>query len=194
MASDGLSDGRAISPRRPRGHRLQPHRREGRKVGGRARRQGGATPKEAAEAPSSSSPASATTTTSARDARRGRWRLAGMKKGAILIDNTTASATVARELHAAAKAEGLRFPRRAGFGRTGGRRERPADGHGRRRRGRLRAGRAGDRRLRQDGRLMGPAGAGQLTKMVNQICIAGLVQGLSEASTSPKRPASTSRR
>ena len=33
--------------------------------------------------------------------------------------------------------------------------------------------------------LMGPAGAGQLTKMVNQICIAGIVQGLAEGSTSP---------
>ena len=40
---------------------------------------------------------------------------------------------------------------------------------------------------------MGPPGAGQLTKMVNQICIAGLVQGLAEASHFARRPASTSR-
>ena len=39
--------------------------------------------------------------------------------------------------------------------------------------------------------LLGPSGAGQLAKMVNQICIAGLVQGLSEASRSDRRPAST---
>jgi 3-hydroxyisobutyrate dehydrogenase-like beta-hydroxyacid dehydrogenase len=42
--------------------------------------------------------------------------------------------------------------------------------------------------------LMGPAGAGQLTKMVNQICIAGLVQGCRRASISPSAPGSTSRR
>ena len=46
--------------------------------------------------------------------------------------------------------------------------------------GDLREGQAGHRLLRQMVGLMGPAGSGQLTKMVNQICIAGLVQGLSE--------------
>jgi 3-hydroxyisobutyrate dehydrogenase len=42
--------------------------------------------------------------------------------------------------------------------------------------------------------LMGPTGAGQLTKMVNQICIAGLVQGLPKASISASRPVSTCKR
>ena len=41
---------------------------------------------------------------------------------------------------------------------------------------------------------MGPAGSGQLTKMVNQICIAGLVQGLAEAHHFASRPASTSQK
>ena len=41
---------------------------------------------------------------------------------------------------------------------------------------------------------MGPSGSGQLTKMVNQICIAGLVQGLAEGIISPSGPASTSSR
>ena len=103
-----------------------------------------------------------------------------MKKGAIFVDNTTASAAVARELDEAARAGGFGFV------------DAPVSG-----------GQAGaengvltvmcggsqadfdtakpviDAFARMVG-LMGPAGAGQLTKMVNQICIAGLVQGLSE--------------
>ncbi|KQW28750.1 oxidoreductase [Rhizobium sp. Root274] len=106
--------------------------------------------------------------------------LAGMKSGAILIDSTTASAEVARELAEAAAARGCGFI------------DAPVSG-----------GQAGaengvltvmcggepdvfekakpviDAYARMVG-LMGPAGAGQLTKMVNQICIAGLVQGLAE--------------
>ena len=105
----------------------------------------------------------------------------GMTPGAIFVDHTTASATVARELYAAAKDVGLHFI------------DAPVSG-----------GQAGA----QNGALtvmcggeavafdvvkpvglafskafarMGDAGAGQLTKMVNQICIAGLVQSLSEA-------------
>jgi 3-hydroxyisobutyrate dehydrogenase len=103
-----------------------------------------------------------------------------MSKGAIFIDNTTASATLARELETAARESGFGFL------------DAPVSG-----------GQAGaengvltvmvggeqdtfDKALpvidcyaRMVG-LMGPAGSGQLTKMVNQICIAGLVQGLSE--------------
>jgi 3-hydroxyisobutyrate dehydrogenase len=106
--------------------------------------------------------------------------IAGMKKGAVLVDNTTASAAVARELGEAAAAKGVGFL------------DAPVSG-----------GQAGaengvltvmvggeqatfdkakpviDSYARMVG-LMGPVGAGQLTKMVNQICIAGLVQGLSE--------------
>ncbi|NKN36627.1 NAD(P)-dependent oxidoreductase [Agrobacterium sp. a22-2] len=107
--------------------------------------------------------------------------LAGMKSGAILIDNTTASAEVARELDAAAKAKGCGFIDAPVSGGQAGaengvltvmcggedavfERARPVI----------------DAYARMVG-LMGPAGAGQLTKMVNQICIAGVVEGLAEA-------------
>ncbi len=60
-------------------------------------------------APISSSPASATTTTSARSRSATTARIAGMRKGAIYIDNTTASAAVARELAAAAEKRGVGF-------------------------------------------------------------------------------------
>ena len=103
-----------------------------------------------------------------------------LKSGAVFIDNTTASADVARELYAAAESERRRLPGCAGVRRPGGRGERRADRHGRRRRRDLRQGRADHRALRKGSKLIGPAGSGQLTKMVNQICIAGLVQGLAE--------------
>ena len=107
--------------------------------------------------------------------------LAGMTEGAVLVDHTTALATVARELHAAARARGVHFM------------DAPVSG-----------GQAGA----ENGQLtvlcgaeqnvfdrvapviaayakactrMGEVGSGQLAKMVNQICIAGVVQGLSEA-------------
>ncbi|AMS42046.1 MULTISPECIES: NAD(P)-dependent oxidoreductase [Aminobacter] len=103
-----------------------------------------------------------------------------MKKGAIFIDNTTASAEVARELDTAAKAGGFHFldaPVSGGQAgaengvltvMVGGEQE-PFE----------RARPVIDSFARMVG-LMGPAGAGQLTKMINQICIAGLVQGLAE--------------
>ena len=104
-----------------------------------------------------------------------------MKPGAIFIDNTTASADVARELHGAAKARGLGFLDAPVSGGQAGaenglltvmvggdedvfRRAEPVITHYARRVA-----------------LIGPAGAGQLTKMVNQIAIGGLLQGLSEA-------------
>ena len=73
-----------------------------------------------------------------------------------------------------------RFPRRSGVRWTGGRRKRRADNHGRRRGGRVRAGEPILEVYARAVRRLGPAGAGQLTKMVNQICIAGVLQGLSE--------------
>ncbi|QOF71247.1 NAD(P)-dependent oxidoreductase [Aminobacter sp. SR38] len=103
-----------------------------------------------------------------------------MKKGAIFIDNTTASAEVARELDTAAKTGGFHFldaPVSGGQAgaengvltvMVGGEQE-PFE----------RARPVIDSFARMVG-LMGPAGAGQLTKMINQICIAGLVQGLAE--------------
>ncbi len=106
--------------------------------------------------------------------------LAGMKKGAILADHTTASAEVARELYAAAKAKGVDFLDAPVSGGQAGAQN-----------GKLTIMVGGDAEpfgraepvMAHYGRavtLMGPAGSGQLTKMVNQICIAGTVQGLSE--------------
>jgi 3-hydroxyisobutyrate dehydrogenase-like beta-hydroxyacid dehydrogenase len=106
---------------------------------------------------------------------------AGMKKGAIFVDHTTASANVARELYAAAKAQGLNFIDAPVSGGQGGAQN-----------GLLTVMCGGDAPIFELTKpaamafsraytLMGESGAGQLTKMVNQVCIAGLVQGLSEA-------------
>ena len=104
-----------------------------------------------------------------------------LKSGAVLIDHTTASATIARELHAAARERGagaLDAP--VSGGQSG------AEG------GTLTVMVGGDeadfakakpviQTYARAVNLIGPSGAGQLTKMVNQICIAGLIQGLAEA-------------
>jgi len=106
--------------------------------------------------------------------------LAGTKAGALLVDHTTASANVARELFAAAKAHGVHFvdaPVSGGeAGAINGMLTVMCGGES-----------AAFERAKPVGMafskaftLMGDSGAGQLTKMVNQICIAGLVQGLSE--------------
>ena len=106
--------------------------------------------------------------------------LAGMKKGAVLIDHTTASADVARKVFEAARSKGIDFIDAPVSGGQAGAEN-----------GKLTVmcggGEAAFDRAKpvmdSYGRavtLLGPAGAGQLTKMVNQICIAGLVQGLSE--------------
>ncbi len=107
--------------------------------------------------------------------------LAGMKPGAVLVDHTTASADVARELYAAARAAGLQFVDAPVSGGQAGAQN-----------GALTVMCGGDAAAFEFVKpvgmafskaftLMGDSGAGQLTKMVNQICIAGLVQGLSEA-------------
>ena len=104
-----------------------------------------------------------------------------MRPGAIFVDHTTASADVARELHAAAKAKGLSFIDAPVSGGQAG-----AEA------GQLTVMCGGDtaafeaaepmiRNYAKAVRLMGPAGSGQLAKMVNQIAIGGLLQGLSEA-------------
>ena len=106
---------------------------------------------------------------------------AAMDEGSIFIDNTTASAGVARELHAAASAVGLGFIDAPVSGGQAG-----AEG------GILTVMCGGDEAdftraepvIGSFGRIVnriGGPGAGQQAKMVNQICIAGLVQGLSEA-------------
>ncbi|MEH6728895.1 MAG: NAD(P)-dependent oxidoreductase, partial [Hyphomicrobiales bacterium] len=105
---------------------------------------------------------------------------ASMKPGSIFVDNTTASAEVARELRAAADASKFEFLDAPVSGGQAGAEN-----------GVLTVMVGGDKAVfdraepiissyaRMVGH-MGPTGAGQLTKMVNQICIAGLVQGLSE--------------
>src|SRR5438128_2355671 len=104
----------------------------------------------------------------------------GVKKGAVLVDHTTASAAIARELYAEAQKRGFDFVDAPVSGGQAGAEN-----------GVLTVMCGGD-----DGpygraepviaayarmcKLLGPSGSGQLAKMVNQICIAGLVQGLAE--------------
>jgi 3-hydroxyisobutyrate dehydrogenase-like beta-hydroxyacid dehydrogenase len=106
---------------------------------------------------------------------------AGMKPGAVFVDHTTASAEVARELHAAARQQGLHFIDAPVSGGQAGAVN-----------GVLTVMCGGDAEPFAAARpvvmayaractLLGPSGAGQLAKMVNQICIAGLLQGLAEA-------------
>ncbi|HEX4079246.1 MAG TPA: NAD(P)-dependent oxidoreductase [Rhizomicrobium sp.] len=104
-----------------------------------------------------------------------------MKPGAVFVDHTTASAAIARELAEAAKSRGLGFVDAPVSGGEQGARN-----------GKLTimcGGSEADyekaapvmQTYARHCQRMGEAGAGQLTKMVNQICIAGIVQGLSEA-------------
>ena len=106
--------------------------------------------------------------------------LAGTQAGALLVDHTTASANVARELFAAAKAKGVHFVDAPVSGGEAGAIN-----------GMLTVMCGGESAAFERAKpvamafakaftLMGESGAGQLTKMVNQVCIAGLVQGLSE--------------
>ena len=103
------------------------------------------------------------------------------KKSSIYIDNTTASANIARELYKEAKTKGFSFLDAPISGGQAG-----AEG------GTLTVMVGGDEISYKKAepiidcyskkiKLLGPSGSGQLTKMVNQICIAGVVQGLSEA-------------
>ena len=104
----------------------------------------------------------------------------GMAKGAIFIDNTTASADVARELAADAKKRGIGFlDAPVSGGQAGAENGVLTVMVGGSKATFTKAKPVIDAYARMVG-LMGPAGSGQLTKMVNQICIAGLVQGLSE--------------
>jgi 3-hydroxyisobutyrate dehydrogenase len=106
---------------------------------------------------------------------------AGMRKGAILIDHTTASADVARELSADAGKRGLQFVDAPVSGGQAGAQN-----------GMLTVMCGGDQAAFDAAKpvamafaraftLLGASGSGQLAKMVNQVAIAGLVQGLSEA-------------
>ena len=105
----------------------------------------------------------------------------GMKKGAVFIDHTTASAEIARELYGDAKKRGFGFIDAPVSGGQAGAENGVLT---------VMCGGDADAYARADPviaayarmcKLLGAAGSGQLTKMVNQICIAGIVQGLSEA-------------
>src|SRR2546423_14531641 len=113
--------------------------------------------------------------------------LAGMKRGAILVDHTTASASVAREVHAKAREKGFGFVDAPVSGGQAGAVN-----------GQLgimcgseaaifeRAKPVIDAYAKMAALIGGP-GSGQLTKMVNQICIVGLAEGLAEAVGFPQR-------
>jgi 3-hydroxyisobutyrate dehydrogenase len=106
---------------------------------------------------------------------------AGMKTGAVLVDHTTASAEVARELGAAAHQLGLQFidaPVSGGnLGAINGALTVMCGGQAQA----FEAMKPVAMAFSKAVTLLGPHGAGQLAKMVNQIAIAGLLQGLSEA-------------
>ena len=106
---------------------------------------------------------------------------AGMKAGAIFIDHTTASASVARELNVHASHQGLHFvdaPVSGGqAGAQNGMLTVMCGGAS----AAFEAAKPVAMAFSRAFTLLGDSGAGQLAKMVNQICIAGLVQGLSEA-------------
>jgi|TARA_B100000700_G_scaffold141053_1_gene157019 3-hydroxyisobutyrate dehydrogenase len=104
-----------------------------------------------------------------------------IKKGAVYIDNTTASATIAREIYDHSKKNGFGFLDAPVSGGQAGAEN-----------GALTVMVGGDKEdfdkakdkidcYSKKVKLLGKSGSGQLAKMVNQICIAGLVQGLSEA-------------
>jgi 3-hydroxyisobutyrate dehydrogenase len=106
---------------------------------------------------------------------------AGMASGAIFVDHTTASAEVARELHAIAAEKGIGFIDAPVSGGQAGAEN-----------GLLTVMCGGEAATfatvepiigdyARACRLLGPVGSGQLAKMMNQICIAGIVQGLAEA-------------
>ena len=110
----------------------------------------------------------------------GNGAFGGVKKGAVFVDHTTASAEIARELYAAARKGGFDFVDAPVSGGQAGAQNGvltvmcggDAEAYGR-----------AEKVIAAYARmckLLGPPGSGQLTKMVNQICIAGLVQGLSE--------------
>jgi len=113
--------------------------------------------------------------------------LAGMDQGGIIVDHTTASATIAREIHAAAAEKGVGFLDAPVSGGQAGAES-----------GQLTVMIGGDEDVFERAEpvidcyakaitRIGPVGSGQLAKMVNQICIAGVVQGLSEGLHFAKR-------
>ena len=182
---------------RARADRLQPHRREGGEMGGRAWRPRAPTRRaRRPRAPTSSSPASATTTTSAPWRSATTARSPACSTGAIYIDNTTASAdgrraSSRRRPRSAASASSMRrspaarpAPRTAQLTVMVG-----GDA------GDLRQGEAGDRLLRQDGRADG-AGRRRASspRWSTRSASPASCRASPKASTSPRRPGSTWRR
>lgn len=112
---------------------------------------------------------------------------AGMTKSAVFVDHTTASAEIARELHAAARAGGFDFiDAPVSGGQAGAENGALTVMCG----GEAEPFNRAERVIAAYARacnLLGAPGAGQLAKMVNQICIAGVVQGLSEGIHFAKR-------
>lgn len=106
---------------------------------------------------------------------------AGMKPGAIFVDHTTASASVARELFTAARQIGLKFVDAPVSGGQAGAQNGVLTVMCGGEAAAFEAVKPVGMAFSKAFTLMGESGAGQLTKMVNQICIAGLLQGLSEA-------------
>jgi 3-hydroxyisobutyrate dehydrogenase len=112
---------------------------------------------------------------------------AGMQKGAVFVDHTTASAEIARELYDEAKQRGFDFVDAPVSGGQAGAENGVLTV--------MCGGESGPYARAEPViaayarmcKLLGPAGSGQLTKMVNQICIAGLVQGLAEGIHFAKR-------
>ncbi|MDP1628271.1 NAD(P)-dependent oxidoreductase [Parvibaculum sp.] len=103
-----------------------------------------------------------------------------MAQGTIFVDHTTASAAVARELYGEAKARGISFiDAPVSGGQAGAENGVLTVMAGGDEAAFAKAERAISAYARM-AKLLGPSGAGQLTKMVNQICIAGLVEGLAE--------------
>jgi 3-hydroxyisobutyrate dehydrogenase-like beta-hydroxyacid dehydrogenase len=103
-----------------------------------------------------------------------------LERGAVFVDHTTTSARLACELSETARASGIAFLDAPVSGGQGGAEQ-----------GRLTVMMGGEqdafelalpliRSYAREARLLGPAGSGQLAKMVNQICIAGLIEGLAE--------------
>jgi 3-hydroxyisobutyrate dehydrogenase len=112
---------------------------------------------------------------------------ASLEKSAVFVDHTTASAVVARELNGIAKAQGFGFVDAPISGGQAGAEAGALS---------VMCGGEPDAYARAEPviisyakacRLMGPAGSGQLTKMINQICIAGLIQALAEGLHFAKR-------
>jgi len=106
--------------------------------------------------------------------------LSAMRPGALLVDHTTASATLARELNSAAAEKGVGFLDAPVSGGQAGAENGAltvmvggADSH-------YEIAKPVLESYSKFSKLLGPAGSGQLAKMVNQVCIAGIVQGLAE--------------